>query len=571
MAVFKGDKKNAVKWLCSVFGKKKAYIAVLTAIQSVIGVSSVVFALILKNVIDSAVSGETGLFWRNTAALAAVCLIQISLHAAQRRLSESSRSTYENILKERLFSNLLGKDFSQVSAVHSGEWINRLTNDTVVAANGFSGIIPDAAGMSLRLIAALVMMIAIEPKFTFFLIPCAAAALVFTYSFRKKLKQLHKNIQEKDGELRVHLQESLGSPEIVRCFAAEKQTEKQAAFKMSEHRIARLKRADFSNFCSTGFSVVMNAMYLIGAAYCGYGIMKNTITCGTLMAVLQLIAQIQSPFASLSGYLPKFYAMTASAERLMEAENFDDDCPNGVMSGEEINRRYQNEFESIGFENASFAYASTDSEGCAEKAALKNITFEIKKGEYAALTGRSGCGKSTLFKLIMCLYPPDSGERYIISGGKQPLTSEWRRLFAYVPQGNRLMAGKIREIVAFSEPSAMNDDERISRALKIACADGFVNELEKGVDSMLGERGVGLSEGQTQRIAIARAVFSEHPILLLDESTSALDESTEKRLLENLRSMTDKTVIIVTHRPAALGICDKTINFTDEGTLAVSE
>ena len=155
------------------------------------------------------------------------------------------------------------------------------------------------------------------------------------------------------------------------------------------------------------------------------------------------------------------------------------------------------------------------------------------------------------------MYDPDEGERYI--DGK-PLTPYYRRLFAYVPQGNVLMNGTIREVVSFADPAAANDESRLRRALAIACADGFTEDL----DIVLGERGSGLSEGQMQRIAIARAVFADSPVLLLDEATSALDGETEKKLLENLRSMTDKTVVIVTHRKAALSICDRSIRFSQK-------
>ena len=224
------------------------------------------------------------------------------------------------------------------------------------------------------------------------------------------------------------------------------------------------------------------------------------------------------------------------------------------------------------------------------KDVLNDFNLEIPKGAFIALTGRSGCGKSTLVKILMCLYDPDEGERVLckkctdsegvnaevstaantasqVSTASEgnaasqgtsfiPLTASHRNLFAYVPQGNVLMNGTIREVVSFAEPEAAGDDDRLRRALLIACADGFAGDL----DMVLGERGAGLSEGQMQRIAIARAVFSEAPILLLDEATSALDEATEKKLLENLRNLTEKTVVIVTHRKAVMEICDRIID-----------
>lgn len=254
--------------------------------------------------------------------------------------------------------------------------------------------------------------------------------------------------------------------------------------------------------------------------------------------------------------------MTASAERLMSVENFENDCPDGVIENAEIRQFYNNDFTGIAFKNADFTYKKSD-----DIVVLKNVDLQIEKGDFVALTGHSGCGKSTLFKLLMCLYKLDNGQIFLLKNNaeKEILTSRYRRLFAYVPQGNGLMSGTIREVISFGDSSEMQNEADIQKALEIACADEFVQELENGIDTALGERGAGLSEGQMQRIAIARAIFSDNPILLLDESTSALDEHTEKKLLENLKQMTDKTVLIVTHRPAALKICNKVIIMTENG------
>ena len=170
---------------------------------------------------------------------------------------------------------------------------------------------------------------------------------------------------------------------------------------------------------------------------------------------------------------------------------------------------------------------------------------------------------------MMALYPLEGGERKLLfaDGTERELTAAYRRLFAYVPQGNVLMNGTIREVVSFAEPDQAGNEERLRHALRVACAEEFVNNLEDGLDTELGERGSGLSEGQMQRIAIARAIFTGSPILLLDEATSALDTETEKRLLEKLHVLTDKTVVIVTHRPAVLSICDRVLRFTESGVI----
>jgi len=560
-------KNSALKWLSAVIGKKKIFISILFLIQAMLGASSIFYALLLRNIIDCAVGKDMHGFVSQLTGIIALTALQILLRAVVRYTEEFSRAAYENTLKSRLFANLLKKDYASVTATHSGEWMNRLTNDTVVCANGLVEILPGVAGMLVKMCGAIIMILALEPQFAYVLFPCGIALVVLTYAFRKVLKSLHKAIQEKDGALRVFLQENLGSLLIVRSFAAEKQTGEEAERKMSEHKSARLKRGRFSSICNIGFSAAMNGMYLLGVAYGGYGIINGTVSYGTLTAILQLIGQIQSPFANITGYLPKFYAMTASAERLIEAENFADDCPQGAKPGDEIHKFYKEKFVSLVFENAGFTYAPPvmGDERAKMPVVLKNISLEIRRGEYVAFTGHSGCGKSTLLKLMMCLYPLDGGRRFLVAEEEIPLTSQWHRLFAYVPQGNHLMSGTIREIVAFSDPSHMKNEAGIHRALEIACADEFIADLENGIDTMLGERGAGLSEGQMQRIAVARAIFSDNPILLLDEATSALDEATEKKLIENLRTMTDKTVILVTHRPAALEICDKILIFTGNG------
>lgn len=562
-------KNNSIKWLYDVPEKKKIYILALMLIQGLYGASGVLYALLLRNLVDNAAAHNKAGFWHYTLLTVLLVLAQIGARAVIRWLDELSRATFENIFKSRLMHNILRKDFASVNAVHSGEWLNRLTNDTVVIADSYVEILPGLVGMVVKLISAVIMMIVLDWRFACVLLPCGVVLILLTYAFRKKLKKLHKQVQERDGKLRIFLQEHIGSMIMIRTFAAEQQTEMQAEERMEAHKAARMRKNHFSNFCNIGFGLAMHGMYLFGVCYCGYGILIGTISYGTLTAVTQLITQIQTPFANITGYLPKFYAMTASAERLMEIEEFRNDSERSSLDIDAIKSYYAGLLKAFGLKNAGFTYypavdSIKDLTKDNQPVVLNNISIEIRKGEYVAFTGHSGCGKSTVLKLLMSIYQLDGGERYLTdTQGTKPLTAEWHRLFAYVPQGNQLMSGTIREVVSFADQADMQNDERINRALHIACADDFVSELEAGIDTLLGERGTGLSEGQMQRIAVARAIFSDSPILLLDEATSALDADTEKRLLQNLRSMTDKTVVIVTHRPAALEICDRVIDFTN--------
>lgn len=263
------------------------------------------------------------------------------------------------------------------------------------------------------------------------------------------------------------------------------------------------------------------------------------MTYGTLLAMLQLVGQIQFPLANLSGFIPRFYKMIASAERIMTLEN---------LSNDEINRNNleKKRFEMLKTENLSFKHKDIE--------ILKNVNVEIKRGDIVSLTGISGGGKTTFFLLLLGIYLPDSG--------KISITDDTRSIFSYVPQGNQLLSGTIKENISlFKDDIEMKD---IEKAAELACAKEFIEKLPNGYDTVIGQNGFGLSEGQAQRIAIARSLLTGADFLLLDEATSALDENTEAKVLENIGNLKDKTCIIVTHRKAALKICNKHLYLKDK-------
>ena len=553
-----GDKAT-LAWIFDVARGKKRYIWMLTAVQVILGASSMGYALFLSGLVDSAAAGDRQGIVRNALLLVILVVGQFILRTISRYLDEYSRSSLENAMKRRLFQDLLTRDYASVTATHSGEWLNRMTSDARVVADGMTHIVPGLSGTSVKMISAVALLIAFIPPFALVVLVGGILIILMTWVLRRMMKKLHKRVQETDGQLRVFLSERLGSMMILRAFSQEQTALSQSDELMEAHKGARMRKNRITSIFHNGFAVAMNFVYVAGAVYCGYGILNGVMTYGTFTAVLQLVSQTNAPIANISGFFPQYSAMIASAERLMEAEDYPEE--QGEPVEKDISAFYREAFQSIGLRSADFTYLSVG-EGDGRRQVLKNLELQINKGEYVAFCGPSGCGKSTVLKLLMCMYHLDAGQRYLTTGeGEVPLTAGWRGLFSYVPQGNQLMSGTIRQVVTFADEADMKREAEIRRALTIACADQFINELPDGLDTQLGERGAGLSEGQMQRIAIARAIFSDRPILLLDEATSALDEETEAKLLDNLRSMTDKTVIIVTHRPAALDITDKIIHF----------
>ena len=314
--------KTAVRWLLEVSGREKRHVLALMLLQAVSGGTGALYALLMRGVVDAAQYGQRAAFFRYLWLILLMVAFQLGLGALLRHLYALASADMENCFKHRLMRQLLYRDYGAVSAVHSAEWLNRMTNDAVLVADSMVSLVPSLIGLLVQLAAALVMLVILDWRFVVVLVPAGFLMVFLTWLFRRFMKRLHKRVQETDGALRVFLQERLTAMPILRSFAAEKETETGADRKMAEHKAARMFRNRYSNIFNTGFSGAMRGMYLLGFFWCGYGILQGTVSFGTLTAITQLIGQVQSPFASLSGFLTRFYTMLASAERLMEIEAY---------------------------------------------------------------------------------------------------------------------------------------------------------------------------------------------------------------------------------------------------------
>ena len=347
--------------------------------------------------------------------------------------------------------------------------------------------------------------------------------------------------------MRARLQETLESLVVIRSFGAAARVLEGLGALMNAQLEARERRAGGKAVSGAIFNLAMQLSYLAGFGYGCWGILTGRVSYGTLMALVQLVGQVRAPFASLSGLFPQTAAMSASCERLRASEpsvRIETLPPDGSSFG------------ALCFHGVQFGY--TDG-----LQVLKGFNAEIHNGEFIAITGPSGIGKSTMLMLALGMEDPSAGTVEIEFVNRDssvkaiPASELVPGTFAYVPQGNMLMSGSICEAITLAGEATV-DRVALANALYAACASEFVDALPAGIESQLGEHGSGLSEGQMQRLAVARAVYSGAPVLLLDECTSALDEAIEREMLNRLREL-GRTVVIVTHRPAALNICDRTI------------
>ena len=550
-------KNPAMSWIFGVSGKLKLGVLLLVLLNSAISISAVAFALVLREAIDGAVSGNKMVFLKFVIILGLIMVGQIAARGVIRFLDEYVRSGMENVIKTRLYETVLSRKYSAITAFHTGELLNRITNDAVVVADGFVQIIPGIIAMLVKLAGAAAVLFVLDYRFSVIFFAGGGLVLIFTTLFRRVMKKLHKDVQAADGVLRSYLSENLGSLMVLKTFGAERKSIDTSKQYMDKHRFMRMKRNRFSNICNVGFGLVMNGGYIFGLCWCSFGILHGSITYGTLSAVLQLVDQLWAPLANMTGYLPKFYGMLSSAERCMELETLEEEHVESQFSRDYCRELYK-DMTSIECKNITFRYE--------DDIILENADISIGKGELITIMGNSGAGKSTLLKLLLAIYEPEKGTLEIkTEKDSYALTERYRKMFAYVPQGNFLMSGNVTSAIAsLDDTSADVDMDKVKAVAHIACADTFVEKLEHGYDTLIGERGMGISEGQAQRLAIARALYTDAPVLLLDEATSALDEQIEKKVLKNIRELTDKTVIIVSHRKAVLEVCDRCVVLEDK-------
>lgn len=559
MALSKNNSKESnIKTLKWVIKTSKRYIpgVILQTIVSVLtAASSIYLALVSRDVIDIATKNKSGNFKTTAIILFALVIFQILGSVAHNYLSNFLRTKTKMNFRNRLFKVISRRKYSTISRYHSGDFVNRLSSDVETVDAAFESIVPSVASMLTKIIGGIWAIIVLEPKIAIIILVFGLFVPAFGRVISKRFKKIYKSCQESEGNIRSFMQECFENLVVLKVFSGEKSFTKKLDSYMCDNYKLVMKRTTLHVVSHTFLQAFFTLGYYVVLLWGASSISDGILTYGTLTAFLQLFNQLRAPLQGVSGIMPQYYSMLASAERLMEIENGDYD----LSQDEEKIAELKADFSSIEFSGVDFAYGDEN--------ILKNCTFNAKKGKITAITGESGSGKSTVLKLLLGLYEPQGGK--ITINGTVPLDTSIRGIFTYVPQGNLILSGTIRENITLCDESISED--RINEVCKVACIYDIINELPDKLDTVLTERGGGLSEGQLQRISIARALLTDAPVILFDEATSALDEQTETELLENIKSMSDKTILFVTHRNTSLKVCDKIIHVENKNFETIKE
>ena len=544
-------KNKSLSWLIKNAKGSIPFIAALIVTSILLSLLSLKFVSVSREVINIATRNIEGNLINSCIILILLLLIQLCIQILISYINVHASSRLEISLKRNIFKKLINKDYLSLSSYHSGELLNRINSDVSVIVSGTITLLPSAALFFTSIIGSFIYLYTIDRLLALIILSVGPFVLIGARLYSKRYKVLHKECQDANGKTQSFMLEMLQNLLVVKSFNNENTVLDLSENLQKRSYSLRVKRTTVSVISHIVMFLVFNAGYYLSLAYGAFKLLHGLLSFGDVTAILQLVNQIQTPFKNVSSLIPQFFSMLASAERIIELENLKTE----EKSGNELPQNIYNDAEEIVFQDVHFRY-NQDS-----KIAVMNFKFKLR--EFTAIAGESGIGKSTAIKLMLGILTPQSGRIYLKAGDKEyDLGTNTRSLFSYVPQGNLILSGTIRENITFAADNVT--EEEIIKSAKIAHIWDFISSLEDGLDTYIGEKGLGLSEGQAQRLSVARAILYDAPILLLDESTSALDSQTESDLLKSLKEMTDKTCIIVSHKQKALDICDNTVTITSK-------
>ena len=536
---------NETKWLYSYAAKYKWLIVIYIVIGLFATGLALAASLVTKNLINEVLGGKI-----SAAAVALYVFLGLSgiaVSALNRRLSAKISLRVNNEIRADVFGKFISTTWEEVSAFHSGDLLNRINGDVSTVADSVIGWIPSVTIKSTQFIGAIAIICYYDAAMALLsLISIPAAALISSLLLRK-MRSYGTKIREAGSELMSFFEESLQNIQTVKAFGLSQSLDGRLAQLQKIYYDTSLEYNALSVKVTSGMSVLGLFVSYLCMGWCIFRLFTGAIDIGTMVLFIQLSSYLSSSISSLISSVPTVISATVSAGRIISVLNLPREEEDESLAALEI--ADFGEAPEIEFRDVSFGYKNGGK-------VFSEVNLTVAPGEFAAFVGPSGGGKTTLLRLLLGLVKPQSGKATLSAKGKTTeISSVTRRIFTYVPQEKAMFSGTVAEMLRLFSPEAT--DEEINAALKAACAYDFVAALPEGINTPLGERGAGFSEGQNQRLAIARAVLRKAPVLLLDEATSALDLETERRVLENITALCrGKTLIVMTHRESVLPLCD---------------
>ena len=536
---------NETKWLYSYAAKYKWLIVIYIVIGLFATGLALAASLVTKNLINEVLGGKI-----SAAAVALYVFLGLSgiaVSALNRRLSAKISLRVNNEIRADVFGKFISTTWEEVSAFHSGDLLNRINGDVSTVADSVIGWIPSVTIKSAQFIGAIAIICYYDAAMALLsLISIPAAALISSLLLRK-MRSYGTKIREAGSELMSFFEESLQNIQTVKAFGLSQSLDGRLAQLQKIYYDTSLEYNALSVKVTSGMSVLGLFVSYLCMGWCIFRLFTGAIDIGTMVLFIQLSSYLSSSISSLISSVPTVISATVSAGRIISVLNLPREEEDESLAALEI--ADFGEAPEIEFRDVSFGYKNGGK-------VFSEVNLTVAPGEFAAFVGPSGGGKTTLLRLLLGLVKPQSGKATLSAKGKTTeISSATRRIFTYVPQEKAMFSGTVAEMLRLFSPEAT--DEEINAALKAACAYDFVAALPEGINTPLGERGAGFSEGQNQRLAIARAVLRKAPVLLLDEATSALDLETERRVLENITALCrGKTLIVMTHRESVLPLCD---------------
>lgn len=526
-----------------------------TLVRVVVGITQVMLGLLMiwfsKQFIDVTIrTGSDQDVIEMVCLLVALVVTGILLRQLYYYMATKANTHQSNSIRLRVFSSLFRRQMYE-DQLHSGDVTLRLSKDIDTVAEVTTSLLPQFIVTGVQLVGAFLLMYSMDSRLALVLLMITPFVVGGGKLFAHRLRHMTLDIRQQESTIQMQVQEGMEHNAVLRSLGSEQWVTGRLS-DMQDQLMGRvLRRTRFTVVTRLMLAFTFSLGYLLAFIWGGLQLRAGVITFGVMTSFLQLVGQIQHPILNLLNMMPQFFYATASIDRLEELSS------NATESSPATDTIVSSSSMGVAVRNITFSYASGD------RTVLQNFSHDFKPGSKTAIMGETGIGKTTLFRMMLAFIKPNAGEIVVFGDNQQEaiVDEHTRQHFVFVPQGNTLMSGSVRYNLQLAKPEAT--DEELNEVLHVAMAD-FVSDLPNGIDTLLGERGIGLSEGQAQRIAIARGLLRPGAILLLDEISSSLDEQTEQELFKRLFVFCkDKTMIFITHRPAVSQLCDDVLRITN--------